>query len=67
MNITEQIKLVWSYLTDLIKDILSSQTFATACIIITAILLNRLAIDNGYPGFVESSIWVIESVKGLFQ
>ena len=67
MNITEQIKLVGSYLTALIKDIISSQNFATACVIITVILLNRLAIDNGYPGFVESSIWVIESVKGLFQ
>jgi hypothetical protein len=67
MNITEQIKQMWAYLTVLIKDIISSQNFATACIIITVILLNRLAIDNGYPGFVESSIWVMESVKGLFR
>jgi len=53
-------------LIDYLSWLFQQQGFITALILVGAITLNRILQEHGLPGYVDSSIAVINFFKGLF-
>jgi hypothetical protein len=41
--------------------------FVTAVILVSVITVNRVLQENGFPGYVESTINLINFIKGIFN